>query len=159
MTANYLDIAFLAVLGLFTLRGLFRGLVEEIAGLVGVIGGFWLANKHHGAAAEYVRKVVVDPAWVSILSYVLVFLGVLLVVSLVARVLRRLLELSFAGWLDHLAGGVAGIAKGVLICSILLALLLQFLPEATFVRESRVIPHLSQVTSIIKEYLPQQIRN
>ena len=159
MTPNYLDIAFLAVLGLFTLRGLFRGLVEEVAGLVGVIGGFWLANRHHADAAAYVGRVVEDPAWVGVLSYVVVFLGVLLVVSIVARIIRKLLVLSFAGWLDHLAGGAVGVAKGAIICSILLAVLMHFLPDASFVRDSRVIPHLAKVTSFIKGYLPQQIVN
>ncbi len=50
-------------------------------------------------------------------------------------------------------------AKGVIICSILLAVLMHFLPDASFVRDSRVIPHLAKVTSFIKGYLPQQIVN
>lgn len=157
MTASYLDIAFLAVLGLFSLRGLFRGLVEEVAGLVGVIGGFWLANKYHDALIPFLQSFLSDPAWINILSYVLVFLGVLLGVSIIARCIQHLLKISFVSWLDHLTGAVMGLAKGLLICSIVLALLQQFVPNASFVQESLVVPYLSQVIAWVREYLPQHL--
>ncbi|MBZ2171252.1 MAG: CvpA family protein [Desulfovibrio sp.] len=157
MNFNMLDAAFLIIVGLFVLRGLFRGFVEEVAGLVGVIGGFILANRHHGDAAPHVAKVVGDPGWVNVIAYVGVFLGVLLVVAIVARIIRKLLVITFAGWLDHMAGGVMGAAKGLLICSILLAVLLHFLPDAAFVRDSRVIPYLSMITGYVKTFLPQQL--
>lgn len=157
MPVNYLDVAFLAILGLFLLRGLFRGLVEEVAGLVGVIGGVYLANKHNTEMAPYIHKVVADNAWVGILSYVLIFLAVLILVALVARMLRSILAVTFASWLDHVAGGLAGGAKGLLICSVLLALLMHFLPDAQFVKESRVIPYLSEITTLVRGYLPKQI--
>ena len=40
---------------------------------------------------------------------------------------------------------------------ILLAVLLHFLPDAAFVRDSRVIPYLSMITGYVKTFLPQQL--
>lgn len=157
MNLNMLDAVFLLVAGLFVLRGLFRGFVEEATGLVGVIGGFILANRHHGDAAPHVAKVVDDPGWANVLAYAGVFLGVLVAVAVLARILRKLLVITFAGWLDHLAGGIMGAAKGLLICSILLAALLHFVPDAVFMRGSRVVPYLSLVTGYVNTFLPQEL--
>ena len=40
---NILDVVLLSVIALFTLRGALRGFLDEVAGLVGILGGVWLA--------------------------------------------------------------------------------------------------------------------
>ena len=44
MPFNYVDVALLAVVGIFSLRGLLRGFVGEVAGLVGLLVGLVLAR-------------------------------------------------------------------------------------------------------------------
>ena len=45
---NILDVVLLSVIALFTLRGALRGFLDEVAGLVGILGGVWLAGRYYG---------------------------------------------------------------------------------------------------------------
>ena len=42
---NVLDLVLLSIIALFTLRGALRGFLDEVAGLVGILGGVWLAGR------------------------------------------------------------------------------------------------------------------
>lgn len=153
---NSLDILFIVIAGFFLIRGLFRGLVTEIGALIGVVGGFLLANAYYDKAAPYVGKVITDSSWVGIASYAGIFLGVILLTSVIAAILHRLLNATPAAWLDHAAGLVLGGLKGVLICCVLLACITYFLPNAEFVRSAKTVPYLRQATTFLQQFMPQR---
>lgn len=156
MPLNYFDIAVLCIVSMFTLRGLLRGFVAEIAGVVAIIGGLWYARRSFTQVAEYLTFIP-DITWRQIIAYVLVFISVMIVVGIIARLLRKVLEFSFVAWVDKLAGAATGAFKGLLICSALLILVQAFLPDAAFVRDSRVIPWLTAIMEQVKSYLPPDI--
>lgn len=156
MPLNYFDIAVICILSMFTLRGLIRGFVAEIAGVVAIVGGLWYARRSFTTLAEYLTFIP-DPTWRQIVAYVLIFLAVMLVVGIVARILRKVLEFSFVLWVDKLAGSLTGAFKGLVICSALLILVQAFLPDAAFIRDSKVIPYLQAVMEQVKNYLPPDI--
>ncbi|MEG2173215.1 MAG: CvpA family protein [Desulfovibrionaceae bacterium] len=156
MSLNYFDIAVLCILSMFSLRGLIRGFVAEVAGVVAIIGGLWYARRSFMMVADYLTFIP-DPTWRQIVAYVLIFLAIMLLVGIIARILRKVLEFSFVAWVDKLAGALTGAFKGLVICSVLLILVQAFLPDATFVRDSRVIPYLTAVMEQVKSYLPPDI--
>ena len=45
---NILDVVLLSVIALFTLRGALPGFLDEVAGLVGILGVVWLAGRYYG---------------------------------------------------------------------------------------------------------------
>lgn len=153
---NSLDIVFIVIVGFFLVRGLFRGLVTELGALFGVVGGFLLANRYYPEAEPYVSKIISDSSWVGIASYAGVFLGVILITSLLAAVIHTIIDSSPAAWLDHLAGLLLGGLKGVLICCVLLACITYFLPKAEFVTNSKAVPYLQQATTFLQQYIPEK---
>jgi len=153
---NSLDIIFVVIVGFFLIRGLFRGLVTELGAIIGVVGGFLLANRYYTEAMPYVNKVITDESWVGIVSYAGVFLGVILLTSLLAAVIHTIIGSTPAAWLDHLAGLLLGGLKGVLICCVLLACITYFLPNAEFVTNSKSVPYLQQATSYLQQYIPER---
>lgn len=156
MPLNYFDIAVLCILSMFTLRGLIRGLVAEIAGVVAIVGGLWYARRSFATLADYLTFIP-DPTWRQIVAYVLIFLAVMIAVGIVARILRKVLEFSFVMWVDKVAGALTGAFKGLVICSALLILVQAFLPDAVFIRDSKVIPYLKAIMEQVKNYLPPDI--
>lgn len=156
MPLNYFDIAVLCILSMFTLRGLVRGFVAEMAGVVAIVGGLWYARRNFAAVADYLTFIP-DATWRQIVAYVLLFLAVMIVVGIVARILRKVLEFSFVAWVDKMAGALTGAFKGLVICSALLILVQAFLPDAAFIRDSRVIPYLTAIMEQVKSYLPPDI--
>ncbi len=151
---NALDIFFIIVIGFFLIRGLFRGLVTEAGAILGVVGGFLIANAYYEKAEEYIKVLLPDSSWIGVISYVAVFLGIIILTSLAAALLHKLIGASPVAWLDHAIGLLLGGLKGVLICCVLLACVLFFLPDAEVLRTSRIAPYLQLVTDALLRLMP-----
>jgi membrane protein required for colicin V production len=144
---NAFDILVAVVLGYSLIRGLFRGLVKELASIIGVFGGFFAAYSYYAVAARYLTGVVSNPAYRNIMAFLIIFCIVLVIVNVIAMVLKYLLKIVFLGWLDRLGGVVFGLAKGVLIVSVLFLMLTAFLPKGTsLIKDSAAGPYVSMVS-------------
>jgi membrane protein required for colicin V production len=144
---NAFDIIVALVLGYSLIRGLFRGLVKEVASIIGVLGGFFAAYSYYADGAHYLARVVSNPAYRNILAFLIIFCVVLVIVNVIAMVLKYLLQIVFLGWLDRLGGVVFGLAKGVLIVSVLFLMLTAFLPKGSpLIKDSAAGPYVSLVS-------------
>lgn len=150
---NYLDLIFIVITGFFCVRGFFRGLILEATSIGGVVGGFILANNYYEQLAIHLESFI-DHQWVGVAAYALIFIGVLLAVAIVAGILRKIIGAAGAAWLDYSFGGVLGGAKGLLLCCIILAFTLHFFPNAQVVQTSIIVPHLSLVTDMLRQFIP-----
>jgi len=144
------------VLTAFAARGFWTGFVGEVAGLLSIVGGFWVSHHFHTVLAPHLTFIT-EPAWRNIASYVLLFLGVLIAVGLLARLLQKLLAFSFVGWIDKLTGGLLGLAKGVLLCAVVLLLLQKLFGDAEFLRHSRALPYFNSLISQVRGWLPPDL--
>ena len=150
---NYLDVIFILITGFFYIRGLFKGLILEFASIAGLIGGFILANTYYKQIAVHIESFL-DPKWSGIAAYALIFLGVLLGVAVVAGLLRKVIGAAGVAWLDYFLGGALGGAKGILLCSIILAFIMHFFPQTEILHTSRIAPHLSMITDLLRQFIP-----
>lgn len=151
---NILDLVLGVILVLFTIRGFFKGFLEEVAGLAGLLGGVFIAGHYYGAFGRQLSLYIKDPSWAYILAYVLILCAVLLAVALITRILQKILTAVYAGWIDHVAGGVAGAAKGFIVCALLVALLRYFLADADFMRTARLVPPINELSEFLKGFIP-----
>jgi len=125
---NYIDYTILAVIAFFAIRGLFRGLLNEVFGLVGILLSVLLATKMMSDAANWLDQFVdIPPALSTILGFILVFAAVQLAIQFLNHVLQKIVKLTFLSAIDKLAGGLFGLLKGAMIIS-LLTMLVALLP-------------------------------
>lgn len=141
MQVNYFDIAVLVILLAFGIRGGLRGFVGEIAGLVGLAVGLTVARSGAPRFADTLAQYI-SPSAAPLIAFVLLVLAGMIVVGLLARVLQRVLEVAFAGWLDHLLGVGAGLLKGGLLCAVLAYMVIMLVPQLPFVDHAQTIPPL-----------------
>ncbi len=157
---NGLDIAFVVILGYTLIRGLFRGLVKEIASLFGLFAGFIVANTYYGQVMKVVQKVLANPQYAAIISYVLIFLVVLGAIIFIGAGLRKLMEAFMLGWLDRTGGGLLGVIKGGLVCSLLLFFLTMFMSQGSpFLTQSRLSPFVNQFAARLVSLVPQEMKD
>lgn len=140
MPLNYVDIALLAVAGIFSLRGLLRGFVGEVAGLVGLLVGLVLARMFAPQCAEFLDPMLGRGAPVA--AWVGLLLGGMLIIGLLARLVQKIIHIACAGWLDHILGLGVGALKGAVIAAALAYVILWLAPEYAIVKTSQVIPPL-----------------
>ena len=156
---NTLDIIIIVLIAVPGLRGLYRGLLEELTALAAVILGVIFANKYYYDVAPLVEKMFNDPKIVGILAYALVFSCVVLVVTVFGKLLRKVLSVTFAGWLDHLAGCLLGAGVGLVLSCLAYMVINHFSPQADLLRNSQLVPYLEQAVQWGREMLPQLLQH
>ncbi len=156
MGQDIFDLSFILILIFFTIRGWFNGLVGEIAAIVSLVGGFWTAHTFHPLLAEQLTFIA-EPMWRTMAAYVVLFVAVVIAVAIAARLIQRLLRFAFTSWLDSVGGGLFGLAKGVLLCSLIFLLMGKFFSSMEFYQNSRVRPYMTAITEQIHAALPPDI--
>lgn len=150
------DLIFAISLVLFALRGVKNGLVVEVAGIFSLVAGFWAARSWHGALAPRLTFIS-DPSWQSMAACVLLFIGAMLAVALAARLLKKIIAFSFAGWLDKILGALFAVAKAILVWALIFIVLEKLFRDAPFLRDSRALPYFQAIVAQIREWLPPDL--
>ncbi|CAL93669.1 CvpA family protein [Azoarcus olearius] len=109
------DYAFLAILAVSALVGLWRGLVSEILALVTWGIALLAAWRYASVAAELFQGLLDEPLWRQAAGFVLIFVAILLIAALVRFLLRELLRAAGLRATDRFFGALFGLARGVLI--------------------------------------------
>jgi len=156
---NPFDILIIVVLGYSLVRGLFRGLVKEVSSLIGVLGGFYAAYTYYKMLAGLLAGLIRDSSYLNILSFLIIFCGVLIVVGVLGVVIKYLLNIAFLGWVDRIGGVTFGILKAILIVSILFITLTAFLPKGTaFIQNSELAPHVSWISEKMANVISEEMK-
>ena len=154
---TWFDYGVLTVLGLSLLLGALRGLVREMVSLAGWIAAFVLATAFSGIVAVQMPQSL-GPLLAGLLSFLLIFAGVLLVSGMVGLVLSLLVRAVGLGFLDRLLGAAFGVVRGVAIA--LLAVLLAGLtplPREPFWRQAALSGPFETVALALGPYLPEGV--
>ncbi|MBQ8744029.1 MAG: CvpA family protein [Mailhella sp.] len=139
---NMLDCVLLVILLFFGVKGLIRGLVQEVADLLGVAAGILLARTFGTSLAPILTQYGVSSSFSPLLSMALLFLAGVFLVGIIAHILHNLLESAFAGGIDRFLGLFAGLAKGLLFAGLIGYIAVRLVPEMTIVKQSQVLPPL-----------------
>lgn len=157
---NTLDIIFCVILGFLGLRGIFRGLIREVASILGLLLGFILANTYHGQLVPLLEGPLGGPGLANLAAYLGIFLGTVAVIFVLGTLIRKILKLIMLGWLDSIGGGALGLFKGALLCSIIVMALTAFLPsKAEILASSRIVPHVNTFNTMLSTALPKDMRD
>lgn len=157
---NLLDLGILVLLALITLRGYYRGLFQELAVLVGLVGGVVVAAHTYLRLAALLQRWITDPIHARWLAFALVLVAVYWLTRLVAHFLQRLLYHLYLDFFDRLLGGAFALAKGALLVGFGLMFLGVFLPrDSHLFRGSRTAPYLITLSRQTLGLLPPDFKH
>jgi membrane protein required for colicin V production len=157
---NTLDIVFCVILGFLGLRGIFRGMVKEVASILGLLLGFVLANTYHAQLSPMLEDLLGGPGMANLVAYLGIFLGVVAAVFLLASLIRKIMKMIMLGWVDSIGGGALGLFKGALLCSIIVLALTAFLPSrSALLTESSIVPYVNTFNTMLSNALPKEMRD
>lgn len=112
-------IAVLLVIGLIS--GLRDGLVKQVAGLAGLIGGLLLGRAFYMPLGEWLASVLsISDEAARITAFIFILVIVPLLFSLVGWLVSKLLKAICLGWINRLLGGLVGVLKFALLAGVLI---------------------------------------
>lgn len=116
-----LDLIFIVILILAVIRGYRKGLIAGIFSFIAIIIGLAAAMKLSTVVAGYIDESVrVSREWLPVISFVIVFIIVVLLIRWGANLMQRAIELAMLGWANRLGGVVFYVAVYTITFSVLM---------------------------------------
>ena len=158
---NWVDLVVLVIVAFSGMLGFLRGMVREVFGLAAWIGAaiaaIWFFPQFQGVA----RRAIANPDVADPVAFGGVFLLVLIVLSLVARLLGGAVRKSALGGLDRTLGLVYGLARGgaIVVAAYLIAGAVEPVDHwPDQVLEARVLPSIYLGAAWVVQRLPEDYR-
>lgn len=124
---NILDIIFLVPILFMAYKGFQKGFVIELATLIALVLGIYFAVYFSYYAANFLNdNFDVGDKYLNIIAFILTFLGVVIAVFFVGKIIEKFINIILLGFINKLAGGVFGILKSVFLISVILWILSSF---------------------------------
>lgn len=141
---NALDWVIVAVVSVSVLGGIIRGFGREALSLAGWVFAFVIANVLARPLAESLLSVSDSPTLRYLLAWLLLFVGVLAVFSVLGSLLAKQLRQPGFNVGNRLFGGVFGLFRGLVIMMVVTLLLKGLLPdsEEDLLDEAQLMPML-----------------
>jgi membrane protein required for colicin V production len=119
---NVFDIIITVLLLLAFVRGIMNGLFVEIASLVAVVVGVFVAIHYSNHLELYLANstfVNWSDQTNKIVAFAITFIAVVLVIIFVGKILTKIADIAALGMINKVLGGVFGVVKIALILSVI----------------------------------------
>jgi membrane protein required for colicin V production len=130
------DIVFLGIIAIFTLRCAIRGAVSEVLSMAALVFGLLSAIFFYKKAAFIVRERFMPDikALPEIISFVALFLIVFGVIKILESILKNIVEGIQLKGPDHFLGFILGFAEGlIVVCLLLFIIYIQPFVDSAYV--------------------------
>lgn len=121
---NFLDVIIAVPLVYGAYKGFQKGLLFEVAMIIGLILGVYLGFKFSGLAYELLQKVTDDEGHLlHYISFLIVFGVILVIFIFYAKLMEAVLKIASLNVFNKIAGAVLGVLKFALAVSVIFWLL------------------------------------
>jgi membrane protein required for colicin V production len=116
-----IDVLFIIILFFAIYKGWRNGFVVAILSVVGLIIGLVAAVKLSAIIASHLKDSTnISVRWLPFISFVIVFIAVMLIIRLVASLITKTMEVVALGWANKLAGIILYAVTYTIILSVIL---------------------------------------
>ena len=138
--------------------GLKDGFIRQVVALASLVLGLYLSVRFSTPVGQWItERWHLEPFWVKVLSFSVIFIAVALVLNLLGKLLEKVLNITMLGWLNRLGLVFAMITTALIVGTLIYVLnsangLLEFIPEEKLT-ESRLYKPLLHLVEIVFPYL------
>ncbi len=122
MDINYFDLIAAIIILLLGLKGILNGFFKELFGLIGIIGGIFLASRIGDGIGEYLSNLIFNfsnHAAISFTGFLVTLALFWIVMITIGYIFKKLSIMSGLGLFDRIFGFVFGASKFFLIAAII----------------------------------------
>lgn len=118
-----------------------QGFFYELISLAGTVIGYIVASWQYWRVAAWIRPHVTSPLIANVSGFLIIFVAVLIVAGLIAKLARWLMQKAGLTWLDRVLGAMFGVLRGSLVIAIVLMAVTAFTPTSKFLTQSQLAPY------------------
>jgi membrane protein required for colicin V production len=156
---NWLDWILAAIVLASVVTAMIKGFVQELISLASVVVGLIVAAIGYSRAALWFDDLTKSHEVALGLGFLVLFIGTLLVGSLIGVLARMLIKSAGIQWFDRFLGAIFGLVRGILIDSILLLAMVAFAIKPETVRVSALAPYVTTGTRVIAFVMPANLKS
>lgn len=122
MDLNYFDLVVGVIILLLGLKGILNGFFKELFGLIGIIGGIFIASRVGDDVGQLLSDMIFkfdSQAAISFTGFLVTLALFWLLMILTGMLFKKLSALSGFGAMDHILGFIVGSGKFFLIASVI----------------------------------------
>ncbi len=151
----WVDYCIVGLIAVSALIGLFRGLIREVFSLVIWGAAMWVGLHYNHPFSVYLEHAIPVASARLVVAFLVIFIGVLLLGGMLTFLLGKLVDTTGLGGTDRLAGMLFGVARGMLIVSILVVLAgVTPLPADPWWKQSKLIPPFQSLAVWLRSQIP-----
>ncbi len=124
------DYTVLLIIGISIVVSMMRGAVREVLAIAGWLAAFYVAKTYAGQLIPLLPADIPTEPLKVLAAFLILFLGVLLVASLLSIALSGLIKKIGLNWFNRFLGAIFGFARGfIIVCVLVLLAGLTSLPK------------------------------
>jgi membrane protein required for colicin V production len=152
------DYVLIGIVAISLLLGLWRGVIGELIALAAWAIGVFGAAEFGGRVGEMLYQGIADPTIRMLAGCVTVFVGVLIVMALLRMAVKSLVKALGLSVSDRLLGSLFGLARGLLICMVLVALGgMTSAPQQPWWQDAKLSAPFETAVLVAKPWLPEDL--
>ena len=155
---NYFDVTISAIIILLAIKGFINGVIKEVFGLVGLIGGVYFASRFAEKAGNFIDAAFIhlgNDALIKLIGFMAVLIVIWLGATILGAIIARLTSISELSLIERILGLIAGGIKYFVIFALIVAALsnVTLIRENTqkYLKDSALYPVLLKAGSAIIE--------
>ena len=118
---NILDAIILICLIPALIQGLRKGFISQAISIVSVIVGIWASARFANLVADWVAQyITASEQVIKVVAFALILVVVFIVLGLLGRLLEKILNFAFLGWVNKLLGVIFSLLKAFLIIGLVI---------------------------------------
>jgi membrane protein required for colicin V production len=151
----WMDYCIIGLIVISALIGLIRGLIREIFSLVIWGTALWVGLHYNQLLAVHLEQAIPLASARLGVSFLVIFIGILLLGGMLAFLVGKLVDTTGLGGTDRLAGLLFGVARGVLMVSVLVLVAgVTPLPAEPWWKQSKLIPPFQSLALWLRTQIP-----
>ncbi len=138
-----------------------KGFVKQVISLLVIYLGITLSLRFADSVSAWLLNwITMSTFWLKVVSFIMIWTAVAMVLTLLGRIIAKVISISMLGWLNRLLGAVVSIAIAIILLSLFASLLdalngmFGFLPKKEMA-ESELFPKLLEASRAIFPHLKQ----
>lgn len=129
----FIDLIFLVLMIVAVFKGYSKGLIVALFSILAFIAGIAAAMKLSTTVAAYLgENVHISSKWLPVISFLVVFIGVVIIIRIGAKFIEKTMDLVMLGWLNR----IGGMLLYILLYSILLSVVLFYASQVKLVSDT-----------------------